>query len=294
MNPFNRQYWQNNLWYGSNERAQNVRRQTQYKTRDLRLATVTWAEPDLSRVWGVDVSRWDGNVNFAVTKAAGASFAIIKCMDGTVPTKYWAENRQRALDAGLIVGEYCWLYPNKYVDCKAQARAVFERVRTVKKQIPLCVDFEWTHWAGQKANPNYTDLDLFVTEFIRLSGYRPMLYSAAGYCNPLGRMPEALKDKFCALWIANYGVLVPQLPIGFSADDWDFHQFAASGEAARFAPNDTKKLEVDLNYWNGYLEELEDFAGVTPTVPPASEMAIPDYLVAHWIETGKTTKYIPE
>src|SRR3990167_10683985 len=221
MNLFNRQYWQHNFWYGSNERAQNVRRQTQYKSRELRLATVTWAEPDLSRVWGVDVSHWDGNVNFAVTKAAGASFAIIKSMDGTVPTRYWAENRQRALDAGLIVGDYCWLYPNKYVDCKAQARAVFERVRTVKRQLPLTVDFEWTTFAGQTANPNYTDLERFVTEFIRRSGYKPMLYSAAGYMNSRGWIPDALKAKFSALWIANYGVLVPQLPMGFSS--WDFH-----------------------------------------------------------------------
>ena len=97
--------------------------------------------------------------------------------------------------------------------------------------------------------------------------------------NPLGKMPDALKAKFSALWIANYGVLVPQLPIGFS--DWDFHQFAASGEAARFAPNDTGKLELDLDYWNGDLEELQNFAGVTVTPPNGGTMAT-------WYEVNTT------
>jgi GH25 family lysozyme M1 (1,4-beta-N-acetylmuramidase) len=266
----NKQYLTNNLWFGDNERAHNLREHEKVllKTRDLRLATLTWAEPSPSHEWGVDVSgRWDGNVDFTVTAAAGASFAIIKCMDGRVPTRLWLENRNRAIAAGLIVGEYGWLYPHKYVDCKAQARDMFERVRTVQKQLPLTIDFEWTKYNGVQANPTYSDLDIWVTEFIRNSGYKPMLYTAAGYCNPLGRMPAELKAKFCALWIANYGVLFPLLPSGWSY--WQFHQFAASGEAKRIAPNDTGKLEVDLDYWIDDLESLQRFASV-PVTPPGN------------------------
>src|SRR5574341_1004267 len=51
--------------------------------------------PDTNLIWGPDISDWDGNVNLSVTKEYGAKFFIAKCMDGTVPSKYFAANLQR-------------------------------------------------------------------------------------------------------------------------------------------------------------------------------------------------------
>ena len=264
MKLLNKQYWQNNAWWGEKSRERNQRH---HERAPERLITLTWAEPEPGRVWGVDTSHWDGNVDFRVTKATGASFAIIKCMDGTVPTRFWPENYGRAAGAGLIVGSYCWLYPDKYVSCRAQAQAVFERIRIVRKQLPLTVDFEWSKFQGLPANPNYTDLDIFLTEFIRLAGYRPMVYTAAGFTNPLGRVPDSIKSKVSYWWIANYGVTAPLLPLGLSG--WTFWQFASSGEARVIAPNDSGKLETDLNYFNGTEKELFALAGVD--APPDGE-----------------------
>jgi lysozyme len=234
---------------------------------------MTFAVPDSSRVWGIDISgRWDGNVDFTATKRAGASFVVIKCVDGTVPTRLWKENRIRAFTAGLIVGEYAWLYRDVNVPCREQARAAWELIKNEPKQIPLAIDFEWTKYMGVPANPNYSDLDKWVTEFTRLSGYKPGFYSAAGYMNDYGAMPLSLRNKFSYFWVANYGVRQPSMPRGFDSQDWQFWQFAATGEAAVIAPNDTGKRETDLNYWNGDLASLRDFVGLGVTQPPEEIM----------------------
>src|SRR5688572_1158401 len=110
----NKQYLLNNLWFGENSRERN--RQKAGLLRGL------FVSPDNARIWGTDHSPWDGNVNMSIVHANGASFTFLKCMDGTVGSRYWLENRQRAIAAGLITGDYSWLYANKNVSCKAQAQ----------------------------------------------------------------------------------------------------------------------------------------------------------------------------
>jgi hypothetical protein len=142
------------------------------------------------------------------------------------------------------------------------------------------LDFEWTSWAGQASNPNYDDLDKWVTEWLRLGNRKPILYSAAGYMNAFGTIPAALKAKFEGIFIANYGVNNPLMPYGYGASDWLFHQFTASGDASYLAPNDAGKLEVDLNYFNGDIQSLRALSGGT-TPPPVEPPP-----------TGETTMYI--
>jgi GH25 family lysozyme M1 (1,4-beta-N-acetylmuramidase) len=245
---------------------------------------MTFVTPNPERVWGIDISgRWDGNVDFSATKRAGASFVIIKCIDGTVPTRLWKENRQRAIGAGLFVGDYAWLYRDGDVSCKGQALATWNLIENEPRQIPIAIDFEWTKFMGSASNPDYSDLDKWVTEFTRLSGYKPGFYSAAGYMNDFGVMPLSLRRKFAYFWVANYGVLQPGMPRGFDAQDWQFWQFAATGDATVIAPSDTGKLETDLNYWNGDLPSFRqyfnlDAAPDEPTEPePGAIMA--DYQI---------------
>lgn len=285
----NRQFWLNNLWHGENSRERN-RRELSVLLYEGGTAPTLLSAPDNSRLWGTDHSPWDGNVNMNAVKANGATFTFIKCMDGTVASKCWLENRQRALAAGLIVGDYSWLYPHNKVDCKLQAQAAWNRIKGQPKQLPLVIDFEWTKYAGVWANPTYLDLEIFVTEWIRLAGYKPMVYSAPGYMNPMGPMPESLKGKLAGVWFANYGVASPMLPYGFSA--WDFWQFACTGDATVISPNDAGKLEVDLNYWRSNLDSLKKLAGISvevtppPPPPPVEPAPEPEPESKVWVGTA--------
>jgi hypothetical protein len=187
----------------------------------------------------------------------------------------------------LLHGPYAWLYPDNKVPCREQAREADRFVKEFPADLPLVIDFEWTRYAGEPANPNYSDLDKWTTEYLALGNRKPILYTAAGYTNQFGAFPAALKAKFSALWIANYGVINPTMPNGWGLG-WDYWQASASGDAIRLAPNTTGKLETDIDYWRGDLASLYAFAG-TQQEPPAEE-PMPTYEA---IAIGDNTRLRP-
>jgi GH25 family lysozyme M1 (1,4-beta-N-acetylmuramidase) len=238
------------------------------------LVSQGFVAPDKSRIWGVDISgRWDGRVNFAPTVHAGAKFEICKAIDGTVPTAHFAENNQRAITAGLLNGAYAWLYPDRCVSARSQAQAYWDLIRGAQLKIPPAIDLDWTRFAGQQADPNYTDLDKWATEFNRISPTKPILYSASGYMNKFGRMPESLKAKFAGIWIASYGGSQPLMPMGFTQADWDLWQFSAYGDAQLLCPGDLGKLELDLNYMTQEFYEMIGGVIVPPEEPGETPMS---------------------
>jgi lysozyme len=225
--------------------------------------------PDPKRIWGVDISHWDGLVNLQVTKEYGASFVIIKAMDGTILTKYYKENTAQAIAVGLLHAPYAWLYPDKCVSCEAQARAYHNLIKDVPVSLPPVLDFEWTHFNGQQANPNYTDLRKWLAAFIRLSGVKPILYTAAGYVSLFGAVPADILDMLAGEWVASYGGTVPSMPKGIAK--WDVWQFSANGDALKLCPGNQGKRELDLNYMT---DEFYQRYGVAqpPPVEPGETM----------------------
>lgn len=249
-----RQYLLHNLWHGEQKKRDFLR---------FFGAVPALVSPDTTRPWGTDISHWDGNVRLESTANKGADFVFIKGMDGTITARYFVENRQRAIDAGLINGVYGWLYRNANVSCVAQAQALHALMQKYPVDLPVVIDFEPTKWGGQASNPTYADLRLWATEWLRLGNRKPILYSAAYYMNQYGAMPADLKDMFEGLWVAHYGTLNPTLPYGWSG--WLFHQFTSSGDAAVLSPNDVNKLEVDLNYAIS-TEKLYQLADLVPPI----------------------------
>lgn len=251
-----RQWILNNAWHGEQQR----------KYLPLGVLPRGLVQPDYTSAWGIDISHWDGIVRLDVTKALGASFVYIKAIDGTIQTNYFVENRQKAIDAELTRGAYGWLYRNANVSCVAQAQAYNTLMQKYPMQLPPVIDFEPTKWGGVASNPNYSDLRLWATEWLRLGNRKPILYSAAYYMNQFGRIPQDLKDMFDGIWIAHYGTLYPSMPLGYTADEWIFHQNYSTGDATVISPNSVGKKEVDLNRAHSK-EQVQRLAG-TVTEPP--------------------------
>lgn len=221
--------------------------------------------PDLSRVWGTDISHWDGNVDLQTTRNKGATFVFIKGLDGTLQVANYPTNKARAQAVGLAHAPYQWLYRNVNVSCVAQARAMKALMDKYPCNMPPVIDWEWTYWGGVQSNPNLSDLEIYVTELNRL-GIKPILYTAAGYANQFAAMPAGLKIMFSGFWFANYGVSTPALPKGFTS--WDFWQFTSSGDASVYSPNSVGKKEVDLNYFNGTKAQFAARYGFPSSPPP--------------------------
>jgi GH25 family lysozyme M1 (1,4-beta-N-acetylmuramidase) len=229
-----------------------------------------FVSPDTNKIWGPDVSgRWDGLVNFKVTADFGAKFGIVKAIDGTIPTPYWKENNQSAYDAGLLNGPYAWLYPDNRINCTLQAQAYYDLIKDARLRLPPAIDFEWTKYAGIQANPNYEDLRRWLAAFIRLSGTKPILYTAAGYVALFGAIPADILDMLAGVWVASYGGTQPIMPKGVSK--WDMWQFSANGDALTLCPGNQGKRELDLNYMSEEFYEQHAGGVIEPPTEPEGE-----------------------
>ena len=260
-----RQYLFNNLWHGENSRTRSARSMNM-------IVKGVLIQPDYTRLWGTDISHWDGLVNLSVTKAMGASFTYIKAIDGSLQTNRFVENRQTAINAGHVVGPYGWLYRDANVSCVSQARAYHDLMQKYPCLLRPAIDFEPTYYGGKRSDPTFSDLRKWATEWLRLGNPKAVLYSAAYFMNPYGSIPSDLKDMFAGLWVAHYGTNNPTMPAGYAAGEWIFHQFTSSGDAKLLSPNSVNKLELDINYAKSKAV-LDSLGGASEPPPTGGTMS---------------------
>jgi len=104
-------------------------------------------------------------------------------------------------------------------------------------------------------------LDMLEEQF----GRTPIVYTSAGFWNKyVGNVDWAKNYK---LWVANYDVVRPQIPLGWT--EWLFWQYTSHGSIAGITG------DVDMDYFSGTLQELKLLANVEPTVPPPPPPPMP-------------------
>ena len=171
---------------------------------------------------GIDVSRYQGTIDWARVAAAGAKFAAIRCTVGdyyTDPT--WDANHAQARANGVLVTAYHVVKPSKSVTAQiARLRdAVGDRVLDI---VPA-LDVELTDGLG-KAQVTECILGC-VAETKRLFGVTPLIYTGAWFWNP-NVVPGTASE--CPLWISYYPqAVLPVIPTG-TWQDWTIWQYSSN------------------------------------------------------------------
>jgi GH25 family lysozyme M1 (1,4-beta-N-acetylmuramidase) len=200
-------------------------------------------------VAGVDVSYYNSTINWTKVKAAGIGFVIVRVSDGMVfhdPkfATYWAGAKQ----AGLVRGAYQFFRPNQSVT--AQADLMISAIGTPQPgDLPPIIDVEVT--GGVSPASLASKVQTWVARVKQATGVQPIIYTGkyfwrdqVGGANP-GTAP---------LWIAQYTSQCPDLPRPWTT--WAFWQHSESGRVSGISG------QVDLNTFNGSLDELQAFAGM--------------------------------
>ena len=97
---------------------------------------------------GIDVSRYQGDVDFAKVKEAGATFVMIRAgyQNGTggdyVLDPYFESNIKIALNNKLKVGVYFYSYADSKSEAKKQAKWVIKQIKKYDISLPVVFDFE--------------------------------------------------------------------------------------------------------------------------------------------------------
>lgn len=205
---------------------------------------------------GIDVSHWQGNIDWKKVAASGISFVFIKATQNSMDSKFLS-NVKGAKAAGLLIGAYHYMDDSVTTVDKARvaAQVFFKGIQAAGGpdvfDLPFVLDYESNK--NKLTSATLTAIaKAFLQEIQRLTGTKPMLYT---YPSFIGNF-SGLTDY--PLWIARYSNQVPIDASGWKR--WDFWQYS-DGSAGGTLPNGERKIPgiagpVDLNEFDGSIDVL--------------------------------------
>jgi lysozyme len=197
-------------------------------------------------VRGIDVSSYQGTVDFTKVKAEGRSFVFVRLASGQNLDLKFGTNWTNAKSAGLIRGAYQYFYPSR--DVNVQANLVISTLRSAgftNQDLPPVLDLE--NQDGLTPAEVVARAKQWLAKVETELGVVPLVYTAAFMAPVIGQ-----NFKTYPLWVANYNVNCPDVPAGWT--EWQFWQTSESGRSNGVSG------AVDTDLWNGSLAELQLFA----------------------------------
>lgn len=158
------------------------------------------------RQFGIDVSTWQGDIDFNAVKEAGCSFVMIRIgyyYDDIVMDDHFYDNIQGAKAAGLDIGVYFYTTDNSVDDIREHARWIAETLGGETTDLPIA--FDWEEFTNfQQYGMNIRDLNQLYLAFsdeMGNYGYETMLYSSKNFLNNF--WSSDIKNS-SPVWLAHY------------------------------------------------------------------------------------------
>ena len=191
----------------------------------------------------IDVSRYQGAIDWAQVAAAGYKGAMLKTVstnhklskraDGLYIDPTFETNYKNAKAAGLDVGVYYYTYATSEAMADAELALVREAVRGKELTLPLAVDVE-----ENKLKPmstlDLTNLTAYALEQVEKMGFYAQLYTYTSYANV--HLDMARLSGRWDVWLADYTGKAPKVSFKYNA-----HQHTSKGAVPGISGN------VDLN-----------------------------------------------
>ena len=154
---------------------------------------------------GIDVSKWQEEIDFQKVKEAGATFVMmrlgVESNNQVSVDKYYKENIKKAKDAGLKVGVYFYSIATTIEEAKSQADFVIKTLDNEELDLPVVFDWEsWENWNTFKIS--FHEINEIANAFLKRiedKGYKGMLYSSKFYLETIWNNKENYP-----VWLAHY------------------------------------------------------------------------------------------
>ena len=207
---------------------------------------------------GIDVSGYQGNINFREVKEAGIDIVYIKSSEGSnYIDSHFERNYEQARVNGLKIGFYHYVTARTEEQARRQAQFFVSVISGKVVDCKLAMDFE-SFGSLSREEINRIGL-VFLQTVEQLSGKEVILYSNAYTANNIWR--GELTNY--PLWVAQYGVNEPQN--NGTWDSWAGWQYTDMGEVNGIS------TYVDRNRFTKEVL-LDD----TAIVPPVEQPEDPD------------------
>lgn len=230
---------------------------------------------------GLDVSSWQGSVNWAAVKSNGARFAYVKATEGTTyKNPYFGAQIGGATSVGLIRGAYHFAAPSAS-DGATQAFYFVNNGGGWSADgitMPPTLDIEDNPYGGTNKCYGMSPSQLttwvrdFTSTIYRLTNKQAMIYTGYWFWRDcLGNTTEFSSTN--PLWLASYYTNSPAIPGGWSTYTiWQYaNDYADASQTVKAT------FPGDQNVFNGTMDQLRRLAGTpdfTTMAPPANSTPI--------------------
>jgi len=193
------------------------------------------------RIEGIDISRYQNEIDWQAVAADGIAFAYMKATEGVEHIDpSFCDNWASAKTANVISGAYHFYRPE--LDPRTQAENFFAQVALSPGDLPPVLDVETLDDASRTQLITGMRTWLYLTEI--KTGARPIIYTNLGFYY---RHLAGHFDDY-AFWIARYSDREPAIAAGAQLAFWQY------GDRGRVKGIDG---DVDLNVYLGSREAFE-------------------------------------
>lgn len=206
---------------------------------------------------GIDVSEWQGSINWGAVAQSGRSFAIARVSYGAYYIDpYFAANWNGIKAAGMVRGVYQFFLPSQ--DGATQAQVLLNHIGNLGPgDLPPVCDLEVRD--GCSDARIMQQLGAWCATIRNAIGREPLIYTSPGFWNGIGGHNTFGAD----LWVAHWFVSSPWIPAGWG--NWQVWQYSDAGSVPGISGR------VDLDRFNGSVADLRNYARSTP--PYAAQLA---------------------
>ena len=192
---------------------------------------------------GIDVSTWQGNIDWKKVESSGIDFAMIRASYGTssVDNQFY-NNMQNISGTNINAGTYHYCYALSVDEAEAEAKNFINTIRPYSFSYPVALDIEDSSIMSL-GKSTITDIATRFCNVVQDAGYYVMIYSNLNwFSNYLALSQLSQFDIWLAQWAENHT---------FSGD-LGMWQYSATGSVNGISGN--VDLNISYNDYNSIIE----------------------------------------
>lgn len=225
---------------------------------------------------GIDVSDWQGYIDYSQVRASGIEVVYIKASQGSnIKDTYFDINYENAKANGLKVGFYHFLTATNTEEAEQEAQFFASVISGKEADCKLVMDYEV--FGGVSIEESNNIAQVFLESVKRLTNKEVIVYSDLS--NARDRFGSSIADNY-ELWLAYYGDYNDLTDVETSWEEWIGIQYTDSGRVAGISGNVDRDLYTESIF-------LSDTSEIPTTENPNSE-TINTESIYYTVQSGDT------